>query len=265
MTERMKDGGNSGESMVRAIVRLIRKAVALPFLLIGFFIFPDDAKRRRVTEAEAELNELPVPECEESTVLFTDLSSYIEKLKQPSDDASAAMMLCNQLKSISETRKMPARLSIIADTQYGSAGVTAESCTASIGVFGNDRWQRLRNLEGIHATAVVPLIDEMIEAMAQEGWVTIDSTARHINTFLTQAALAYDDYVEKHCRRYQTTGVVRLQILYIADVSKSAGKIIGARPSILVRVIGKLHGSAPLEAMQQFCFARADKSLKPVA
>jgi hypothetical protein len=251
--------------MIWTVIRVIRKLLAMPFIFVAYVLLPKQALKKataaeEVTEVNAGVTH------EESTVQFTDLQSYIDALKEPSDRESSAMLLCNSLKKLSEKKQMPVRLSIITETCYDKTGVTKESVAGVISGYSKDRWQRLRNVDNISATAIFPLMEEMIEAMAQEGWVCMNGSLEEINAFLSRSVPVFADFMKEHCKQRDTRGYVRIQTVLCADVSPTAGKIFGLSPSILVRVIAKLDERGPMESAHQIYFCKNVKNAtKPPA
>lgn len=247
------------------MIRLIRTFIGYVFVAIGAFILPKEAKDYAEVDDEPG-PETPLAKKDDNSlrVQFTDLTSYVEALKEPIDQKSGAISICNDLKKISEQKQSPVRLQITISSKYNGAGEMGGSCIASIGGYSKGRWYKLRDLE-MSADSVPGLVTEFIEAMAQEGWSCVNDASEQILDYLLSSAQSSSEYLIGQCKQRNTTGTVRVSIGLQTDVTKDAGKEVGVIPRIIARVSTALAGRSPNDTSHTVYFARKKIAAKPLA
>ncbi|BAW19090.1 hypothetical protein [Ralstonia phage RP31] len=257
----------------------IRAVVGYALVAIGAVILPKEITKEMREDSEQEAprdssgepevalpEEPPAPKnkTDDKLVPFTDLASYAAALSEPSDQKSACIDICNQLNVISKQKQRPVRLTVSVIGKYDATGKISDHVTSSISAYHKDRWHKLRDLE-IGVDSIPILVDEMIEAMAQDGWACIVDAAEQLKTYAVTSTGNGERFVIDNCKKRNTTGTVHVSVTLQADATVNAGKNLNALPQIMVRLATAIKDRIPVGSNHAVFFHRTTHTTTPQA
>ncbi len=249
---------------LKAILRFFRIVIGWPIVMFGAFILPEDERQSKAAEVEAMLDEEQKSKPELSSVAFKDLGSYMKALETPEEIDGRAIKFVNQLKQISEKNAAPTRLCIILEKRYAPSGYEGYELTAVLSIYDNGRWMKAKDIEMNDASTIPLLIDETIEAAAQEGWSCMSDAAQQLDAFIASSLPVCEEYAEDRCRSRKITGSVRIQTELVFDVLSKGNKAGTPIPGITMKLITKIEGgSGPMESRHAIHFGKPAYLCKP--
>lgn len=240
--------------------KVTRTLIGAFFLYIADICLPKElkAKKEEVKVVPTPLSEKEnkVAKVAEERLAFTDLSSYVEELKKPINAFGASMSICHDLKNLSMLRKGPVRLSFSVTNQHDREGGTTTITRSSISGYKDKRWQRLKELN-IDPSAILMLVEEMIEAMAQDGWGCMNDSFDQVNTYLSKGIKRNQAYVLDRCKALEVNGFVRLDVSVMMNTCPSKEKSIASMiPYIRTAITVKVARERPVESALTIYFNR---------
>lgn len=251
--------------MIARFFYYIRTLIGFCFVTIGAFVLPKDLRNTRESEQDVE-EPVEVPKKEEvgQLVPFKDLTSYFSALAKPNDRNSACILIVNRLKTVSVEKKCPVRLVVSTTSKYDRTGELGGNTVASVSGFSKNRWYKLSD-EDVGSQSIYPLIAEMIEAMAQDGWACMNDGSDQLHLYLSNCVPSSEQFVIDSCKRNNITGTVRVTIALQTDSAPDAEKNLTAIPQIVVKVTTTLQGRIPVDSSHAIFFRRQTKATSPQA
>lgn len=223
--------------------KLVRTFIGSLFVAIGQRILPKkESKPKTIKEKEIE-----------ETIRFTDLSSYFNQLKTPTNNAAASIAICHQLKELSVQKKMPTRLNFLVMSNYDKDGNLITVNKSHISGYTHRRWVRLRDIN-IESGSIITLIEEMVEAMAQDGWGCMNDSLDQLNVYLARCLKNNTNYVKEHCKRFRVSSCIRLHVSLLVDENVRGNKVAGPAPQILIKIAVITGNDAPVESAHSIYF-----------
>lgn len=234
------------------------------FLYLASVVLPKKKEsKQEVSESAAEIQAVEAPK--DKVIPFTDLSSYVQKLKTPTDQKSAAMLISNKFKEVSYKKKVPTRMSFVVTTNYDKDGEKSTNTSTTLSGYYKGRWCKLQDSQSnsselnLCTGRITILIDEMIEAMAAGGWGCMNDASEQINTYLIDCLKGGQEYVIDRCKRMpeeDTQGFIRVNIYMLVDETVKTNKGFTPRPHIRAVVNMKAGDDFPVESEHVIYFTR---------
>lgn len=246
--------------MIKRLFFYIRTLIGFCFVTVGAFILPNELRNKREAEPEQE-ESTDQPKKEEigQLVPFKDLASYFSALAKPNDRNSACISIVNKLKTVSEEKQCPVRLTVSTTCKFDRTGDLGGNTISTISGYSKGRWQKLCDVD-IGSQSIYPLIAEMIEAMAQDGWACMNDGNDQLHLYLSNCVPSSEQFVVDSCKRNNITGTVRVIVGMQTDSTPGADKNAAIVPQIVVKVTTSLQGRAPVESSHSVYFHRQSKS-----
>lgn len=235
----------------------IRKFIGLFLLTLGVFILP----KKKVTEKKKNEQKIASVEITKefltkaTPVRFTDLHSYVEQIQQPIDNAGACITISHTLVSLSKKKNVPVRINLSLSMQLDKTGEIGNSSNCYLSEYKDGRWRKLKDLE-ISINSIVPLIDEVIGAMGQNGWGCMDNSREQIQQYLLDNIRHSLTYALDRCKKLDIKASIGVQVFIIVDGNERSGNNNKPQPQILAKVSVKTERDSPVESAHYIYFSR---------
>lgn len=230
-------------------MKYIRLGLAYLFFRLSDFFAPknwDVDEHEEVAPSNAK-KEVPVP--------FTDLATYFEVLKKPHSTGSALISICNNLREISFKKKIPTRLSFVETAVYDGSDESDTSVNCYVGGFENNRWFKFGNVV-LGLENIFPLVEEMITAMAVDGWSCMNDSVDQINNYVEDCISSNEEYVIERCKALGVKGTIRTSVYLIVDVNAGQKSRSVPSPKIIVKIAVSVNGEGPVQSEHHVHFHR---------
>jgi hypothetical protein len=196
---------------------------------------------------------------EASPLRFTDLNSYVAQLRQPINKTSACISISHTLISLAKKKNTPVRINLSLTVNLDKTGEIGSEHKCYLSEYGGDGWHRLKDLN-IGLNSIIPLVDEMIDAMEQNGWGCMVDSGEQLRRHMFECVERNRNYVMKRCKDLDVTAKISVNVFLIVDLCEMVVRKTKPRPSILARVSVKIDKESPVESAQFIYFTR-----KPIA
>lgn len=233
----------------------IRKFIGLFLLTIGSFILPRKKNEKKTTEQLKSVIITKETLSKAEPLRFTDIHSYFEKLKEPIDNAGACITISHTLISLSKKKNAPVRINLSLSMQLDKTGEIGNSSNCYLSEYRDGRWRKLKDLE-ISINSIVPLIDEVIGAMGQNGWGCMDNSREQLQHYLQDCIKHNHKYVLDRCEKLDIKASITVQVFLIVDAYKRTANDNKPQPQILAKVSVKTDRDSPVESAQYIYFTR---------
>jgi hypothetical protein len=163
-----------------------------------------------------------------------DLSSYLEELKARKDISGSVIAVCGDLKSASLAKKCAIKLNHASTIIYTNGVIESTECTTQVQGHNNDRWYRLKNLE-METPAMMRLVDEMVEVLAQDGWACPNDAAIQLFDFVERTLNEHHEYLAKRSATSGVSSKIRLRVSMVVNAN-TFEKDGGISPQISTKI-----------------------------
>lgn len=241
--------------MIRRFLHALRVWIGLFFVGIGSLILPE--RKKKIAE-QSKQQEVTVDVTKESLsevapLRFTDLNSYIEQLQQPVDKTSACISISHTLISLSKKKNTPVRINLSLTINFDKTGESGSEHKCYLSEFKDGKWRKLKDLD-IGVTSIVPLVDEVIGAMGQNGWGCMDNSREQLHQYLQSCIAHNQKYVKERCEKFDIKASIGIHIFLIVDVNENAPRNNRPQPQILTKVSVRTDRDSPVESAQFIYF-----------
>lgn len=209
---------------------------------------PDVEQKAKVKQQETMLP---------SVVPFTDISSYMQAMKDPQDMHSACMCIVADMKRLSRAKKAPVRFFFNVNSYYDKTGEIRMSTSVSIGVYEKKRWYRMKDI-AFGPDGIPVILREMIESMAQDGWGCMEDSIDQVRTYFADCLERNRKYVARRAKLFGQ-GRIRGQISLVLNVNDDVSREDLPQPMIMHRVSVWNGGAKPIESAHQIYFHQHEK------
>ena len=242
----------------------IRKFIGLFLLTIGSFILPRKKNEKKTTEQLKSVIITKETLSKAEPLRFTDIHSYFEKLKEPIDNAGACITISHTLISLSKKKNAPVRINLSLSMQLDKTGEIGNSSNCYLSEYRDGRWRKLKDLE-ISINSIVPLIDEVIGAMGQNGWGCMDNSREQIQQYLLDCIRHSLTYALDRCKKLDIKASIGVQVFLIVDGNERSGNDNKPQPQILAKVSVKTERDSPVESAHYIYFSRKPVTIEKPA
>lgn len=240
--------------MIRRFFHTCRVWTGLFFVTIGSLILPE--MKKKLEEQSKQKKTVVITKeflAKTEPIRFTDLNSYVEQLQQPVDKTSACISISHTLISLAKKKNAPVRINLSLAINFDKTGETDSSHSCFLSEFKDGRWQKLKELD-IGVTSIVPLVDEVIGAMGQNGWGCMDNSRELLHLYLQNCIAHNQKYVMDRCEKFDIGARIDINVFLIIDISENVSRRDKPHPQILIKVSVKTDRDNPVESAQYIYF-----------
>ena len=239
-------------------MKSIRSIIGSFFLTIASIILPKDKiatekKTKTNLDSSSGLKEKQLEQ--PKPIRFTDVRSYYEQLKEPIDGSSAYISITHSLISVAKKRNTPIRINISATSRFDKTGEIESTQYCNLSEYNNGSWRKLKEL-AISINSIVPLIDEMIDAMGHNGWGCMIDSREQLHRYLLECIDRNRSHAMDRCKSLDISASLNINVFLIIDVCEETAKKNRPRPSILAKVSIETERDSPVESAQFIYFTR---------
>lgn len=192
---------------------------------------------------------------EDSPVPFTDVNSYVDKLKTPQGADSGAIAVCAQMYDFSRIKKTPIKLSFILSITHDANNVVSQNSGAAIAGFSNDRWYKLMDLE-LSSKSIPLIISEALDGLAQHGWGCMNDSLEQISSYTNTCLSNNRAYVENYCKRTGEEATIKLNVSVIIDVNPATETYKPMQPQINTKISVTTGKEEPVQSGHSIYFQK---------
>lgn len=232
----------------------IRKIIGLFLLTIGAFILPRKKEEKKESESVSDFSSnLKEKPDQDKPIHFTDVHSYFEKLKEPNNRAGACISISHTLVSLAKKKNTPVRINLSTIIHFDKSGEISSTHTCYLSDYNEGKWHRLKDLN-IGINSIVPLVDEVIDAMGQNGWTCMNNAREQLQSYLLECLRHNYNYMMDRCEKFDIRASMGINVFIIVDVGE---RTIGSNkpiPQILTKVSVKTDRDTQVESAQYIYF-----------
>lgn len=163
-----------------------------------------------------------------------DFSSYLEELKARNDATGAVIGVCGDLKAASLAKKCAIKLNHSSTIIYTNGVMESTDYSTQVQGHNNDRWYRLKNLD-LDTPAMMMLVEEMVEVLAQDGWACPNDAAVQLFDFVENTLNEHHEYLANRSKLTGVSSKIRLRTSMVVNANPSE-KDNGVSPQISAKI-----------------------------
>lgn len=222
------------------MIKSIRAAIAL-FLYWLSDLFNPINQRQQQEKARASITNNNASR-NAGSIKFKDTNTYLEDISRLTAKGGEFIAICNQLKKMSVLKKGAIRLNHTLVNWYKPDGSQPAKTMNVISGYNNGRWYKFKEFS-LTGVQIVYVLQEMLEAMAQDGWSSMNDGADQLNQYLEKCLNTTENYLKARVKITGKDARISVNIFLIVNASTNEDKT-HPDPQITIEIAAWSPGNA---------------------